>query len=209
MGRSIKRRGAVTLRAGCAPPRPEQAPRTRAPRAGERRGAMATTNGAVENGQPDRKAPALPRPVRNLEVQFTKVRRARVPPDGSLALRRAARPGRGRGRGARRPGAPPLRLGRARAWGGGVGLGRRSPPGASGTRASAPGRVLPKPRSALDIPAEARAPPASAAHPERDPEISTPRRTLRRRTRAREALQRPRRARLRPLRPRRALAGLF
>ena len=55
---------------------------------------MATTNGAVENGQPDRKAPALPRPVRNLEVQFTKVRRARVPPDGSLALRRAARPGR-------------------------------------------------------------------------------------------------------------------
>uniref|UniRef100_A0AAA9U1V6 Aldehyde dehydrogenase 1A1 n=3 Tax=Bos TaxID=9903 RepID=A0AAA9U1V6_BOVIN len=34
---------------------------------------MATTNGAVENGQPDRKAPALPRPVRNLEVQFTKI----------------------------------------------------------------------------------------------------------------------------------------
>ncbi|XDB62066.1 hypothetical protein AB1E18_015419 [Capra hircus] len=73
VGRSIKRRGAVTLLAGCAPPRPEQAPRTRAPRAGERRGAMATTNGAVENGQPDRKAPALPRPVRNLEVQFTKI----------------------------------------------------------------------------------------------------------------------------------------
>ncbi|XP_055273660.1 aldehyde dehydrogenase family 1 member A3 isoform X2 [Moschus berezovskii] len=34
---------------------------------------MATTNGAVENGQPDRKGPALPRPVRNLEVQFTKI----------------------------------------------------------------------------------------------------------------------------------------
>ncbi|OWK08911.1 hypothetical protein Celaphus_00015149 [Cervus elaphus hippelaphus] len=81
---------------------------------------MATTNGAVENGQPDRKAPALPRPVRNLEVQFTKVRRARVPPDGSLALRWAARPGRGRGRGARRPGAPPLRSERAGAWGGGI-----------------------------------------------------------------------------------------
>uniref|UniRef100_A0AC11AW64 Aldehyde dehydrogenase 1 family member A3 n=1 Tax=Ovis aries TaxID=9940 RepID=A0AC11AW64_SHEEP len=34
---------------------------------------MATPNGAVENGQPDRRAPALPRPVRNLEVQFTKI----------------------------------------------------------------------------------------------------------------------------------------
>uniref|UniRef100_A0A8C6DR93 Aldehyde dehydrogenase 1A1 n=1 Tax=Moschus moschiferus TaxID=68415 RepID=A0A8C6DR93_MOSMO len=34
---------------------------------------MATANGAVENGQPDRKGPALPRPVRNLEVQFTKI----------------------------------------------------------------------------------------------------------------------------------------
>nr|XP_035948792.1 aldehyde dehydrogenase family 1 member A3 isoform X2 [Halichoerus grypus] len=34
---------------------------------------MATTNGAVENGQPDRKPPALPRPVRNLEVKFTKI----------------------------------------------------------------------------------------------------------------------------------------
>ncbi|KAK2107617.1 hypothetical protein P7K49_012782 [Saguinus oedipus] len=33
---------------------------------------MATTNGAVENGQPDRKLPALPRPIRNLEVKFTK-----------------------------------------------------------------------------------------------------------------------------------------
>uniref|UniRef100_A0A7N5JI40 Aldehyde dehydrogenase 1 family member A3 n=1 Tax=Ailuropoda melanoleuca TaxID=9646 RepID=A0A7N5JI40_AILME len=34
---------------------------------------MATTNGTVENGQPDRKPPALPRPVRNLEVKFTKI----------------------------------------------------------------------------------------------------------------------------------------
>lgn len=34
---------------------------------------MATTNGAVDNGQPDRKPPALPRPIRNLEVKFTKV----------------------------------------------------------------------------------------------------------------------------------------
>ncbi|XP_044773698.1 aldehyde dehydrogenase family 1 member A3 isoform X3 [Neomonachus schauinslandi] len=34
---------------------------------------MATTNGAMENGQPDRKPPALPRPVRNLEVKFTKI----------------------------------------------------------------------------------------------------------------------------------------
>ncbi|XP_040824768.1 aldehyde dehydrogenase family 1 member A3 isoform X2 [Ochotona curzoniae] len=34
---------------------------------------MATTNGAVENGQPDRKPPVLPRPVRNLEVKFTKI----------------------------------------------------------------------------------------------------------------------------------------
>ncbi|XP_073083085.1 retinaldehyde dehydrogenase 3 isoform X2 [Manis javanica] len=34
---------------------------------------MATANGAVENGQPDRKQPALPRPIRNLEVKFTKI----------------------------------------------------------------------------------------------------------------------------------------
>uniref|UniRef100_A0A8C3WBZ0 Aldehyde dehydrogenase 1A1 n=1 Tax=Catagonus wagneri TaxID=51154 RepID=A0A8C3WBZ0_9CETA len=34
---------------------------------------MATTNGAVENGQPDRKSPTLPRPIRNLEVKFTKI----------------------------------------------------------------------------------------------------------------------------------------
>lgn len=53
---------------------------------------MATSNGAVENGQPDKKPPALPRPIRNLEVKFTKVRCAR-PPDGSLAPRWAARPG--------------------------------------------------------------------------------------------------------------------
>lgn len=87
VGRSIKRRGAVTPRAGCAPSRPEPAPQIRAPRAGERRRAMATTNGAVENGQPDRKPPALPRPVRNLEVKFTQVRRAPSPPDGRLAPR--------------------------------------------------------------------------------------------------------------------------
>ncbi|XP_069321897.1 retinaldehyde dehydrogenase 3 isoform X3 [Eulemur rufifrons] len=34
---------------------------------------MATTNGAVENGQPDKKLPALPRPIRNLDVKFTKI----------------------------------------------------------------------------------------------------------------------------------------
>ncbi|XP_026939036.1 retinaldehyde dehydrogenase 3 isoform X2 [Sagmatias obliquidens] len=73
VGRSIKRRGAVTPRVGCAPPRPEQALKTRALRTRERGGAMATTNGAVENGQPDRKSPTLPRPVRNLEVKFTKI----------------------------------------------------------------------------------------------------------------------------------------
>ncbi|KAG8516287.1 Aldehyde dehydrogenase family 1 member A3 [Galemys pyrenaicus] len=39
----------------------------------ERGGAMATTNGTVENGQPDKKPPALPRPIRNLEVKFTKI----------------------------------------------------------------------------------------------------------------------------------------
>lgn len=51
---------------------------------------MATTNGAVENGQPDRKPPALPRPIRNLEVKFTKVRWAPLPPDGRQPLRWAA-----------------------------------------------------------------------------------------------------------------------
>lgn len=50
---------------------------------------MATTNGAVENGQPDGKPPALPRPIRNLEVKFTKVRRAPLPPDGLGFPRRA------------------------------------------------------------------------------------------------------------------------
>nr|XP_027776464.1 aldehyde dehydrogenase family 1 member A3 isoform X2 [Marmota flaviventris] len=34
---------------------------------------MATTNGALENGQLDRKPPALPRPIHNLEVKFTKI----------------------------------------------------------------------------------------------------------------------------------------
>lgn len=45
---------------------------------------MATTNGALENGQLDRKPPALPRPIHNLEVKFTKVRWRRLPPDGCL-----------------------------------------------------------------------------------------------------------------------------
>lgn len=34
---------------------------------------MAALNGAVENGQPDRRAPPLPRPLRSLEVKYTKV----------------------------------------------------------------------------------------------------------------------------------------
>ncbi|KAM9183714.1 retinaldehyde dehydrogenase 3 isoform 2-T2 [Dugong dugon] len=34
---------------------------------------MATTNGAMENGQPDKKPSILPRPIRNLEVKFTKI----------------------------------------------------------------------------------------------------------------------------------------
>lgn len=36
---------------------------------------MAALNGAVENGQPDRKVPPLPRPLRSLEVKYTKVSR--------------------------------------------------------------------------------------------------------------------------------------
>lgn len=60
---------------------------------------MATTNGAVDNGQPDRKPPALPRPIRNLEVKFTKVSwRPALPtaagpggPDGGPAGRGGAR----------------------------------------------------------------------------------------------------------------------
>ncbi|XP_075288027.1 retinaldehyde dehydrogenase 3 isoform X2 [Opisthocomus hoazin] len=34
---------------------------------------MAALNGAVENGQPDRKVPPLPRPLRGLEVKYTKI----------------------------------------------------------------------------------------------------------------------------------------
>lgn len=52
---------------------------------------MATTNGAVENGQTDGKPPALPRPIRNLEVKFTKVRRVPHRLDGLGLLRQAAR----------------------------------------------------------------------------------------------------------------------
>lgn len=62
---------------------------------------MATTNGAVENGQPDGKPPALPRPIRNLEVKFTKVRRVTIRLDG------AQQPGREtRGPGANPAGSP-------------------------------------------------------------------------------------------------------
>ncbi|XP_054128720.1 aldehyde dehydrogenase family 1 member A3 isoform X2 [Melozone crissalis] len=34
---------------------------------------MAALNGAVENGQPDKKVPPLPRPLRSLEVKYTKI----------------------------------------------------------------------------------------------------------------------------------------
>ncbi|KAM9270863.1 retinaldehyde dehydrogenase 3 isoform 2-T2 [Cariama cristata] len=34
---------------------------------------MAALNGAVENGQPDRRVPPLPRPLRGLEVKYTKI----------------------------------------------------------------------------------------------------------------------------------------
>lgn len=54
---------------------------------------MATTNGAVENGQPDKKPPALPRPIRNLEVKFTKVRRR--PSHPTAARLRTGLPGPG------------------------------------------------------------------------------------------------------------------
>lgn len=52
-----------------------------------------TTNGAVENGPPDKKPPALPRPVRNLEVKFTKVRGRPAPPTAARPARRSARAG--------------------------------------------------------------------------------------------------------------------
>uniref|UniRef100_A0A7N4V282 Aldehyde dehydrogenase 1 family member A3 n=1 Tax=Sarcophilus harrisii TaxID=9305 RepID=A0A7N4V282_SARHA len=34
---------------------------------------MATTNGTLENGTPDKKMPVLPHPIRNLEVKYTKI----------------------------------------------------------------------------------------------------------------------------------------
>lgn len=55
---------------------------------------MATTNGAVENGQPDGKPPALPRPIRNLEVKFTKVRRVPRRLDDLVLLRLSSLVGR-------------------------------------------------------------------------------------------------------------------
>lgn len=69
---------------------------------------MATSNGAVENGQPDKKPPALPRPIRNLEVKFTKVRwRPSYP---TAAWLRAGLPDPGwRGPGTSRSGPLPLR----------------------------------------------------------------------------------------------------
>lgn len=62
--------------AGCAPPRQSRCVGDTGRAAGQCEAAMATTNGAVENGQADGRPPALPRPIRNLEVKFTKVRRA-------------------------------------------------------------------------------------------------------------------------------------
>lgn len=41
---------------------------------------MATPNGARDPGQPAGKAPALPRPLRSLEVKFTQVSAAQEPP---------------------------------------------------------------------------------------------------------------------------------
>lgn len=189
VGRSIKRRGAVIPRVGCAPPRPEQAPKTRALRTRERGGAMATTNGAVENGQPDRKSPTLPRPVRNLEVKFTKVRRARVPPDDRLAPRWAARP-RWRGPGVSRPGAPLLRSESAGSWGGA--------PSAEFARCSCDSSLSAQPSPPEAAFSTGHAGRKSTAHPKRDSKIRTPRRALGRENRAREALQRPRGARLKP-----------
>lgn len=75
--------------AGCAPPRPSWCVGD-TDRTGECEPVMATTNGAVENGQPDGKPPTLPRPIRNLEVKFTKVRRVTLRLDGLGLLRRAA-----------------------------------------------------------------------------------------------------------------------
>lgn len=86
MGRCIKARSCHPEQAAH---RPGQAGAS-GTRTGECEPVMATTNGAVENGQPDGKPPALPRPIRNLEVKFTKVRRVRCRLDGLGLLRRAA-----------------------------------------------------------------------------------------------------------------------
>lgn len=150
---------------------------------------MATTNGAVENGQPDRKSPTLPRPVRNLEVKFTKVRRTRVPPDGRLAPRWAARP-RWRGPGVSRPGAPLLRSESAGSWGG--------EPSAEFARRSCDSSLSSQPSPPEAAFSTGHAGRESTAHPKRDAKIRTPRRALGRENRAREALQRPRGARLKP-----------
>lgn len=93
---------------------------------------MATTNGPVENGQPDKKPPVLPRPVRNLEIKFTKVSEGGRPTHPT-----AGWPGPGRrkpGTGGR--GALPRRLG-----GAGLGAGALS----SAERPLCLGRVFPKP----------------------------------------------------------------
>lgn len=66
---------------------------------------MATTNGAVQNGPPDKKPPALPRPIRNLEVKFTKVRGA-PPVRRQPGCARGHRPGKGGWSAGREP--PPL-----------------------------------------------------------------------------------------------------
>lgn len=120
---------------------------------------MATTNGPVENGQPDKKPPVLPRPVRNLEIKFTKVSEGGRPSHPT-----AGWPGPGRrepGTGGR--GAPPRRLG-------GAGLGAGAP--SSAERAGRPrheplclGRVFPKPgflvpRSVQGFPGREAAPSA-------------------------------------------------
>lgn len=120
---------------------------------------MATTNGPVENGQPDKKPPVLPRPVRNLEIKFTKVSEGGRPTHPT-----AGWPGPGRrepGTGGR--GAPPRRLG-------GAGLGAGAP--SSAERAGRPrheplclGRVFPKPgflvpRSVQGFPGREAAPSA-------------------------------------------------